>query len=93
MKPTKTLRLLKCDRGATAVEYGLITALVALVAYGEVAMMGTALDAVMRGPAAAMDQAALMQGSEDDGQNGQGQGQGNGNGNDGEEGGENALGF
>ena len=56
----RTLRkLLKADDGVTAIEYGLITALVAVVVVTQVGLVGTALQNMFEGPAAAMDQANI----------------------------------
>ncbi len=56
----RTLRkLLKADDGVTAIEYGLITALVAVVIISQVGLVGTALENMFAGPAAAMDQANI----------------------------------
>ncbi len=65
-------KLIKAEDGATAVEYGLITALFGFVAFTEVVLTGTALQAMFQGPAAAMDPVALIV---------QEEGNGNGNGN------------
>ena len=56
----RTLRkLLKADDGVTAIEYGLITALVAVVIIAQVGLVGMALQNIFSGPAAAMDQANI----------------------------------
>ena len=56
----RTLRkLLKADDGVTAIEYGLITALVAVVMITQVGLVGTALENTFAGLAAAMDQANI----------------------------------
>ena len=56
----RTLRkLLKADDGVTAIEYGLITALVAVVIITQVSLVGTGLENMFAGPAAAMDQANI----------------------------------
>ena len=56
----RTLRkLLKADDGVTAIEYGLITALVAVVILTQIGLVGTALENMFTGPAAAMDQANI----------------------------------
>ncbi len=47
-----------CDSGVTAVEYALISALVAIVIIFSVGVMGDALDAMFQDPAAAMDTVA-----------------------------------
>lgn len=42
----KTRNALECDEGATAVEYGLMVALIAVVIITAVALIGTNLDAM-----------------------------------------------
>ena len=44
-------RLNRDDRGATAVEYGLMVALIAVVIIGAVGLIGTNLDTLFRGVA------------------------------------------
>ncbi len=73
-----TRKLIKAEEGVTAVEYGLISALFGIVALTEVALAGTALQAMFQGPAAAMDTVALIaQQEEGNGNNGNGNGNGN----------------
>lgn len=67
-------KLIKADEGVTAVEYGLIGALFGIVALTEVALAGTALQAMFQGPAAAMDPVALIAQQGDNGNNGNGKG-------------------
>ena len=64
----KTLRrLLKDEDGDTAIEYGLITSLLAITIIAQVVLMGTALEAIFEGPVAAMDQATVVAADEDAG--------------------------
>jgi pilus assembly protein Flp/PilA len=44
----------RTDKGATAVEYGLMVALIAVVIIGSVTLLGTNLDALFAGVAAAI---------------------------------------
>ena len=44
-----------CDSGVTAVEYALLSLLVAIVVIFSVGVIGEALDAMFQGPAATMD--------------------------------------
>ena len=48
------LRFLKDEEGATAVEYGIMVALIAAVIIGSVTILGTNLDATFTGAAAVM---------------------------------------
>jgi len=76
----RTLRkLLKADDGVTAIEYGLITALVAVVIIAQVGLVGMALQNIFSGPAAAMDQANIST-VVDGGNGGDGGGGGGGDG-------------
>ena len=68
-------RFLKADDGVTAIEYGLITALVAVAIIIQVGLVGTALQNMFAGPAAAMDQANIV--LVDEGNNGGQDGGGN----------------
>ncbi len=76
----RTLRkLLKADDGVTAIEYGLITALVAVVVVTQIGLIGTALENMFTGPASAMDQANIST-VVDGGNGGDGGGGGGGDG-------------
>ena len=51
----KFIRFLKDESGATAIEYGLIAALIAVVIIGGVATVGTSLDALFTTVASELD--------------------------------------
>lgn len=53
----KFVRFLKDESGATAIEYGLIAALVAVVIIGAVTSVGTSLDALFTTVASSLDNA------------------------------------
>jgi len=50
----KVIRFFKDEEGATAIEYGLIAALIAVVIIGSVGLTGTAVDATFAAVAAAV---------------------------------------
>lgn len=51
----KFIRFLKDESGATAIEYGLIAALIAVVIVGGVTAVGTSLDALFNNVASELD--------------------------------------
>ncbi|WP_395660396.1 Flp family type IVb pilin [Aestuariivirga sp.] len=51
----KFIRFLKDESGATAIEYGLIAALIAVVIVGGVTAVGTSLDALFNSVASELD--------------------------------------
>lgn len=50
-------RFAKCESGATAIEYGLIAALIAVVIIGAATIVGEQLDATFRTVASALEDA------------------------------------
>lgn len=50
----KFLKLMKNEDGATAIEYGLIAALISVAAIGALTQVGTQLDATFNGVATAL---------------------------------------
>ena len=77
-------KLLKSESGATAIEYGLIAALVSIVALPAMGAMGNQLDAQFSMVNNAISDAAIAGDSSGNGNNGNGLGNGNGNGNNGD---------
>jgi pilus assembly protein Flp/PilA len=55
LKMKKFIRFLKDESGATAIEYGLIAALIAVVIVGGVTAVGTSLDALFNSVASELD--------------------------------------
>ena len=79
------LSLVKCEKGVTAIEYGLLSAVVGIAVLVAIGAGGSAIEATFQSPASAMDQAALANSGGSSGSE-----NGNGGGNSGNESGGNA---